>query len=334
MASTLILTNSTTASAGQPAVPSTGQRVTLITGDVVTSAGGQIGIQPAKRDRPVPFEQFTRNSDEYVIPGDVTGQVATGKLDRRLFNVTGLIRQRYDDAHTDSVPLIIEGAARAERRFGELNLASVSARKGSWRDVVAGGRKVWLNARVSASLDVSVPQIGAPAAWQAGHTGEGVTVAVLDSGIDATHPDLAGKVALGKDFTGTGGTNDVFGHGTHVASTIASGDAKFRGVAPGARLAVGKVLDDTGYGQADDIIEGMRWAATEAKAKVVNLSLGGAESDGTDPISQAVNELSKAHGTFPLASEVYAYSPRRCPRRCSRTTTPSGFSPLRTSSTN
>jgi subtilisin family serine protease len=295
VASTLILTNPASAA---PAVPSAGQRVTLITGDVITAAGGQIGIEPARRDRPTGFERQHKNGDEYVIPGDAAESVASGKLDKELFNVTGLIRQRYDDAHTDSVPLLIEGAARTERRFGELNMASVSARKGSWREVAGSGKKVWLNAKLSASLDVSVSQTGAPAAWQAGLTGQGVTVAVLDSGIDATHPDLAGKVALSKDFTGTGSANDVFGHGTHVASTIVGGDAKYRGVAPDARLAIGKVLDDTGYGQTDDIIEGMRWAVTEAKAKVVNMSLGGGESDGTDPVSQAVNELSRTHGTL------------------------------------
>jgi subtilisin family serine protease len=298
VASTLALFNTTTALASPPGQSSPGQRVTLITGDVVTSVDGQIGIEPAKRDRPVPFERQKKHGDEYVIPADAAELVASGKLDKELFNITGLIRQRYDDAHTDSVPLIIEQAAQTQRRFGELNMASVNARKGSWREVTSSGKKVWLNAKLSASLDVSVPQIGAPAAWQGGHTGQGVTVAVLDSGIDGTHPDLAGKVAVAKDFTGTGGTNDVAGHGTHVASTIVGGDAKFRGVAPGARLAVGKVLDDSGYGQTDDIIEGMRWAVTEAKAKVVNMSLGGGQSDGTDPISQAVNELSKAHGTL------------------------------------
>jgi subtilisin family serine protease len=292
----ILLVPSAASAAPRPGSP--GQRVTLITGDVVTSVGGQIGIEPARRDQPVPFEQHKKNGDEYVIPADAAEFVAAGKLDKELFNVTGLIRQGYDDAHTDSVPLIIEQAAQTQRRFGKLNMASVNARKGSWREVTSSGRKVWLNAKLSASLDVSVPQIGAPAAWQAGQTGQGVTVAVLDSGIDETHPDLAGKVAVAKDFTGTGSTNDVVGHGTHVASTIVSNDSRYRGVAPGARLAVGKVLDDDGDGQTDDIIEGMRWAVTEAKAKVVNMSLGGGESDGTDPISQAVNELSKAHGTL------------------------------------
>ncbi|WP_200825613.1 S8 family serine peptidase [Kibdelosporangium aridum] len=58
-----------------------------------------------------------------------------------------------------------------------------------------------------------------------------MTVAVLDTGIDATHPDFAGRIVDAKDFTTEENADDTFGHGTHVASTIA-GDGKYRGVAP------------------------------------------------------------------------------------------------------
>jgi subtilisin family serine protease len=163
--------------------------------------------------------------------------------------------------------------------------------------------KVWLDAPVKAFDADSTPQIGAPEAWDAGYTGEGVTVAVLDTGVDTTHPDLD-DVAIGsRNFTGAGTTADGFGHGTHVASiAIGSGDASDgvnRGVAPGADLLVGKVLADDGYGQTSWMIDGMEWAANEG-ADIVNLSLGqpGNYSDGTDPSSLAVDALSAEHGTL------------------------------------
>jgi subtilisin family serine protease len=290
------------ATAAPPTATATppGRQVTLITGDVVTA---DLSITPATREHPVPFTRITRGGDEYVIPGDAEPLVNSGQLDRELFNVTGLLRQRYDDAHTDTTPLLVEKTAglRAERKLDTVGLSSVAApKKGlSWRELTAAGGKIWLNATMSESLDVSVPQIGAPAAWQAGLTGEGVTVAVLDTGVDITHPDLAGKVAVTKNFSDSQDTDDRDGHGTHVASTIASGDSTYRGVAPGAKLAIGKVLGDDGGGQLDDIIAGMRWAAADQHARIVNMSLGGyVESDGTDPVSQAANELSATYGTL------------------------------------
>ncbi|WP_454850717.1 S8 family serine peptidase [Promicromonospora soli] len=163
--------------------------------------------------------------------------------------------------------------------------------------------KVWLDSPVQA-LDVdSTPQIGAPQAWDAGYTGDGVTVAVLDTGVDTTHPDLDDVTIGSRDFTGAGTTADGFGHGTHVASiALGSGDASDRvnrGVAPGADLLVGKVLADDGYGQTSWMIDGMEWAANEG-ADIVNLSLGqpGNYSDGTDPSSLAVDALSAEHGTL------------------------------------
>ena len=93
-----------------------------------------------------------------------------------------------------------------------------------------------------------MPYIDAPEAWAAGYTGEGVTVAVLDTGYDDTHPDLQGHVSPeSKSFVpGEEVDTDQHGHGTHVASTIAGTGAAsggtHRGVADGADLLVGKVL--------------------------------------------------------------------------------------------
>lgn len=318
-------------------------RVTLVTGDrVLAVKSGQnwsLSLDPSEHPDlaqaiTIPVRRKDR-TDWYLIPHRATKLVRAGVLDRELFNITELIRQGYDDAHADAVPLLLEYpdqgiAAQAqlagtvpERTLAEVPLRSVAEPKRTaaefWRSITGGSApgalaggpaKVWLNAKLSASLDESVPQIGAPTAWAAGYTGKDVTVAVLDSGVDQEHPDLAGRIGPTQDFTGAGEVRDGLGHGTHVASIIAgsgaASDGRYRGVAPDVRLAVGKVLDDQGNGQLDDIIAGMEWAATQAKAKVVNLSLGGNPTDGTDPGSLAVNALSKKYGTlFVVAAGNY-----------------------------
>ncbi|MEV4758122.1 S8 family serine peptidase [Micromonospora sp. NPDC049559] len=151
-------------------------------------------------------------------------------------------------------------------------------------------------------LDRNLGQIKAPQAWAAGANGRGVRVAVLDTGADFAHPDLAGQVVERADFSVEGGDAvDHLGHGTHVAATIAGTGAasggERRGVAPEADLLVGKVLDDDGFGTDSMVIAGMEWAAP--RADVVNMSLGGSDlSDGSDPLSQALDALTERYGTL------------------------------------
>ncbi|GAA1025830.1 S8 family serine peptidase [Amycolatopsis albidoflavus] len=323
--------------AGAPAAPgdSASHQVTLITGDRVSArkdARGHwsLAVQDDARSGHPPYVQFGARhgdrTDSYLVPASAIPLLQSGRLDQELFNVTGLIRQGYDDAATDTLPLLAEypdgvaarsaapSGAQRGRSFDALGYSELAESKkdarGFWAGLSAAGpavlsggpSKIWLNHQVHASLDQSVPQIGAPAAWQAGYTGKGVTVAVLDTGVDAEHPDLAGKVAQSKDFSGKGNVVDGNGHGTHVASIItgsgAASGGKYKGVAPDARLAIGKVMNDGGSGRESDIMAGMEWAAREAKAKVVNLSLGTYPTDGTDPSSQTVNKLSRQYGTL------------------------------------
>jgi subtilisin family serine protease len=164
------------------------------------------------------------------------------------------------------------------------------------------GAYVWLNGKVETTLDDSVSQIGTPQAWAAGFDGAGTTVAVLDTGYDPTHPDLDGRVVEAKNFTENADPEgsvavDGHGHGTHVAATVGgSGDASDgdrKGVAPGTDLIIGKVLNNAGEGFEDQIIAGMEWAVDNG-ADVVSMSLGTPwVSDGTDPMSQAVNRLTR-----------------------------------------
>ena len=215
-----------------------------------------------------------------VVPDDAWRDLNSGRLDLRLFDVAGLLRAGYGDDRTPDLPLITEDL-QPTRQPKDTAAEAWVARRGTGR--------VWLDGMRQPSLDVSVPQIGAPVAWEAGFTGQGVKVAVLDTGIDSTHADLRGRVAAEKNFTSDRSVRDEDGHGTHVAATIAS-RGTYRGVAPDARLLVGKVCG--GYGCPESaILAGMRWAV-ESGAKVVNLSLGGPDAAGEDPLEAAVNQLS------------------------------------------
>jgi subtilisin family serine protease len=310
--------------------------VTLITGDVVSLSTFPDGRQTAavKAGPNAGHHQFQtvqHDGHAYVYPDVVVPYLASGLLDERLFDVTQLVADGYDDAHSGSLPLILQygtvsaqsvqapAAAHKTRDLPSIDGAAVTVPRGKsatfWQSVDDNRplqqarvkpmldrqlRKIWLDGKVKASLDVSVPLIGAPLAWQAGLDGTGVTVAVLDTGIDTTHPDLADRVTESVNFSDAKDAIDHFGHGTHVASTIAGSGAasggKYEGVAPGAKLLNGKVLDDSGSGPDSEIIAGMEWAA--AKAKIVSMSLGSGPTDGTDPASVAVDKLSARYGTL------------------------------------
>lgn len=105
--------------------------------------------------------------------------------------------------------------------------------------------------------------------------GSGVTVAVLDTGIHASHVAFQGKTIVQKDFTGEG-DGDGNGHGTHCAGTVFGGEVNGLriGVAPGVdRALIGKVLDSGGGGSTEQIVDGLLWAAREG-ANVISMSLG------------------------------------------------------------
>ncbi|MBB5790195.1 S8 family peptidase [Jiangella mangrovi] len=106
-------------------------------------------------------------------------------------------------------------------------------------------------------------------------TGAGVTVSILDTGIDATHPAFQGVTITERDFTGSG-NGDKQGHGTHVAGTVFGRDVNGVriGVAPGVTTAlIGKVLGDDGSGSSDMLFQGIQWADQNG-AKIISMSLG------------------------------------------------------------
>ncbi|MFJ6676440.1 S8 family serine peptidase [Actinosynnema sp. NPDC091369] len=286
----------------------TGAAVTLITGDRVVLNGPTSGSFQAGPGRErVTIHAFHRDGHLHVLPDDAYDAVASGKLDLRLFDVTGLVEAGYDDAERDTLPLIVTGdqprtgvqVTRALPTVGAFAARTPkSEAAATFRALVAdpGVKKVWLDGLRKPSLDRSTAQIGAPTAWQAGYTGQGVKVAVLDGGVDGAHPDLAGKEIAEHNFTEDPDATDVDGHGTHVASTIASGGGKYRGVAPDARILDGKVCVLHGCAESW-ILGGMQWAVDQG-ADVVNLSLGGEDSPAIDPLEEAVNALSASSGTL------------------------------------
>jgi subtilisin family serine protease len=307
----------------QPADAS--RTVTLITGDrvTVTDEGGLALHRGEGRDH-ITFLAQRAGEHQYVIPSDAVPLLAAGRLDRRLFDVTLLHEFGYHDERPD-LPLIvtydqtaaaaavIDAGARVVRTLPVVDGAAVEVDRAGvgefWGDLTGGAAEaatlaagvstVWLDGLRQPSLDESVPQVGAPAAWDVGLDGTGVTVAVLDTGIDATHPDLADRVVGQRNFTeGVEDDRDRVGHGTHVASTVAgegtASDGQFRGVAPGAQLLDGKVCAEFGCAESW-LLAGMQWAA-EQGASVVNMSLGGADLPGLDPVEQAVETLTAEFG--------------------------------------
>jgi hypothetical protein len=138
--------------------------------------------------------------------------------------------------------------------------------------------KIHANRKYSVLLDSSVPLTNAQDYWQRGLRGNGVKIAILDTGI-ADHPMLQGRVILARNFSGNG-VLDRHGHGTHVAG-IAAGSGVYNGVAPEALLINSKVLDDNGVGSTASLVEGINWAVdpdgnpnTDDGADVLSISIG------------------------------------------------------------
>ncbi|UPT75381.1 MAG: S8 family peptidase [Elusimicrobiota bacterium] len=140
---------------------------------------------------------------------------------------------------------------------------------------------------------MGISRVGAPDAWKVSR-GKGVKLAVIDTGIDMTHPELAGIIKGGWNAISTAATfNDDNGHGTHVSGTIAAKDdgAGVVGVAPQIDLYGVKVLDEGGSGTFDGVIAGMLWAI-ENKMEIASMSLGA--DQGNQALADAVEAMRKA----------------------------------------
>lgn len=329
-----------------------GTTVTLISGDQVTlgkpDRTGEPSVLIDPRTPAAGGFSVRRDAGRVtVVPRDLEALVPD-VLDPALFDVTGLIEMRYDDAHRTDLPVIVQqNVLRAGMAVDvKRELPSVGAAAGVLpKERAAGLRsrlatvgkttgKIWLDKAVQVQSTAAQPtdpylnQVKAQAAWATGLTGQGVKVAVLDTGVDSEHPALTGKVTAEADFTtgaspadsgpmsGAGPADstgpmssasavDRNGHGTHVASLIvgngAGADGARQGVAPAAELISGKVLADNGFGQESWVIAGMEWAAAQG-ADLVNLSLSSAPGNGDDLVAQALDRLTASTGTLFVAA--------------------------------
>ncbi|MFD1271683.1 S8 family serine peptidase [Streptomyces kaempferi] len=255
--------------------------------------GGTVSVRGAD-GRPVQTHILTSGDDLYVFPESVLPFVAKGTLDRQLFNITDMIADGYDDAHRDRLPLIVsytqsadsrrkaaalpDGATRV-RTLDGINGAALTADRSHAADF-------WKSVAGTATTDGARKQAAAPA-FAAGSRTSGWTASSTPTSPTAPRrsvpPGLGGRqhrTGRGRgrprhrrrrgtprprgprrgpqSFVPDENTDDHFGHGTHVASIIAgtgaASDGKEKGVAPGARLDIGKVLDDTGSGQTSWVL--------------------------------------------------------------------------------
>lgn len=199
---------------------------------------------------------------------------------------------------------------KIKREFGYLfNGMALSIRMDDWRQIesMALVKAVYPDYQVHANLKESVPLIGAPGVWAMTDpgglpvTGLGMRVAIIDTGIDYTHPDLGGcfglgcRVISGFDFVNNDhDPMDDHGHGTHVAGDLGANGLLF-GVAPDVQFLAYKVLDHNGLGETSDVIAAIERAAnpdgdpaTSDAVDVMNLSLDG-PGGPDDPECQAVD---------------------------------------------
>ncbi len=146
------------------------------------------------------------------------------------------------------------------------------------------------------------PKIQSPGAWGITTGGSDIVIAVIDTGVDTSHPDLMSKLVAGHDFVDDDDTpSDENGHGTHVsgiAAAVTNNSVGVAGMSWGAKIMPVRVLDYRGAGYNADIVEGITWAYQHG-AGILNLSLGG--SDYTQTMQDAIN-AAHAAGSLVVAA--------------------------------
>ena len=204
----------------------------------------------------------------------------------------GDLQQRYAAWVRDGLRLLADGAvdgAMGAGAFGDDAQAAVS--------------------RTFQDTDDFTWGLAATGASSSNYNGYGIKVAVLDTGFDLKHPDFAGRKIVAESFVDGEAVDDLQGHGTHCAGTVAGpasssvGAQRRYGVAPDASLYIGKVLSNSGTGKEGDILAGMEWAIDEG-CEIISMSLGRPTWIGErpDPVYEAIGEAALDAGSLIIAA--------------------------------
>ncbi|HEX6131877.1 MAG TPA: S8 family serine peptidase, partial [Actinomycetota bacterium] len=277
----------------------------LVAGALVAPASGAAPAGPADRspaaaDPARPLRPALADLDGDGVSDELGARLARLAAGERLPAIV-----LHDGSVTAAAARRAVGAFPAGARFTTIDGFAAPLTRGQVRALAAlpGVTRVQGDAIARTADASSDADYGAATARTAfGVTGAGAGICVLDTGADPGHEQLAGRIARFRDFVGTAtAPYDDQGHGTHVAS-IAAGDgtggpdaAPNAGVAPGASLIVGKVLNAQGSGTTSQIVAGIEWCAGLSDVDVITMSLAtSAGSDGQDALSLAANAAADA----------------------------------------
>lgn len=300
------------------------EKLTLITGDIV--AIDKRGLEPTYRllgNKSA--TKFETRTGVHIVPEGVD----LTKFDKSLFNIDLLREQDITDAESDSIPIIVEyterdamndgvptkqrGDIRNHRQLETVNGTAVSVSKSATDETyqrLASARNVksvYYDATVKGAGTTPRSNIDLESAHdQYNVTGEDVTVAVLDTGINESHPDIGDSEVREIDLVDDGKTGDLPNHGTPAAGLI-TGDGTsndtYVGVAPDADVIDVRVLDRTESGKISTVIDGVEYA-TQQDADVISMSFGIQPSTirTNDPFRSTIKDAVKRDTTVVAAA--------------------------------
>jgi len=249
------------------------------------------------------------NTAALIRTAKTKGLTLTTAADEQADATVSRVLQHFDGIIFERLRVALVNEAGADRlealqkSSGTAFLASEPERVVRAFHAASKGR----GARLYKDTAVATWGIQAVGALDSRATGKGVKLAILDTGFDFTHPDFSGRTIHRRSFVGTRAAKDNEGHGTHIAG-IAGGDRKGRdgaryGLASGARLYIGKILDDNGEGTDGQTLAGIEWALGKG-CQIISMSFGAPMEAGEphSPVFEQVAQIAMASGCLLVAA--------------------------------